>query len=150
MTLMTCAISVCSSLARLLLFKSIINASRVSRRAGKLNHHLEAAIHEAMSELDKMSGTVSCSHTLSLSHTCAHTRAHTLTHTRTHTCTHAPKHAHAHAHTHTHTHTLKHAHTHTHAHTRLAAIDGDDGYTGVKPQHRYVTYPPWHRPSPSF
>ncbi len=22
---------------------------------------------------------------------------------------------------------------------RLAAIDGDDGYTGVKPQHRYVT-----------
>ncbi len=29
--------------------------------------------------------------------------------------------------------------------TRLAAIDGDDGYTGVKPQHRYVTHPPWHR-----
>ncbi len=28
---------------------------------------------------------------------------------------------------------------------RLAAIDGDDGYTGVKPQHRYVTCPPWHR-----
>ncbi len=33
---------------------------------------------------------------------------------------------------------------------RLAAIDSDDGYTGVKPQHRYVTYPPWHRPSPSL
>ncbi len=28
---------------------------------------------------------------------------------------------------------------------RLAAIDGDDGYTGVKPQHRYVTCPQWHR-----
>lgn len=28
-------------------------------RPGKLNNHLEAAIHEAMSELDKMSGTVS-------------------------------------------------------------------------------------------
>ncbi len=24
-------------------------------------------------------------------------------------------------------------------------IDGDDGYTGVKPQHYYVTCPPWHR-----
>ncbi len=33
---------------------------------------------------------------------------------------------------------------------RLAAIDGDGGYTGVKPQHRYVTCPPWHSPSPSF
>ncbi len=33
---------------------------------------------------------------------------------------------------------------------RLAAIDGDDGYTGVKPQHRYVTCSPWHRLSPSF
>lgn len=32
---------------------SIIN------RPGKLNNHLEAAIHEAMSELDKMSATVS-------------------------------------------------------------------------------------------
>lgn len=30
-----------------------------SNRPGKLNNHLEAAIHEAMSELDKMSGTVS-------------------------------------------------------------------------------------------
>lgn len=30
-------------------------------RPGKLNNHLEAAIHEAMSELDKMSGTVSTS-----------------------------------------------------------------------------------------
>lgn len=30
-------------------------------RPGKLNNHLEAAIHEAMSELDKMSGTVSIS-----------------------------------------------------------------------------------------
>ncbi|EDM00466.1 rCG37751 [Rattus norvegicus] len=29
-----------------------------SRKSGKLNNHLEAAIHEAMSELDKMSGTV--------------------------------------------------------------------------------------------
>ncbi len=29
--------------------------------------------------------------------------------------------------------------------TRLAAIDGDDRYTGVKPQHSYVTRPPWHR-----
>ncbi len=28
---------------------------------------------------------------------------------------------------------------------RLAAIDGDDGYTGVKPQHRYVTCPLWQR-----
>ncbi len=33
---------------------------------------------------------------------------------------------------------------------RLAAIDVDDGYTGVKPQHRYVTCPPWHRAPPSF
>uniref|UniRef100_A0A8C2I943 Methyl-CpG binding domain protein 5 n=1 Tax=Cyprinus carpio TaxID=7962 RepID=A0A8C2I943_CYPCA len=32
--------------------------SKKNRKAGKLNHHLEAAIHEAMSELDKMSGTV--------------------------------------------------------------------------------------------
>lgn len=31
----------------------------MSNRPGKLNNHLEAAIHEAMSELDKMSGTVS-------------------------------------------------------------------------------------------
>lgn len=31
-------------------------------RAGKLNNHLEAAIQEAMSELDKMSGTVSNSY----------------------------------------------------------------------------------------
>ncbi|XP_057610447.1 methyl-CpG-binding domain protein 5 isoform X2 [Chionomys nivalis] len=29
-----------------------------NRKSGKLNNHLEAAIHEAMSELDKMSGTV--------------------------------------------------------------------------------------------
>ncbi|XP_059403408.1 methyl-CpG-binding domain protein 5-like [Carassius carassius] len=33
-------------------------ASKKNRKAGKLNHQLEAAIHEAMSELDKMSGTV--------------------------------------------------------------------------------------------
>ncbi|XP_016116791.1 methyl-CpG-binding domain protein 5-like isoform X1 [Sinocyclocheilus grahami] len=33
-------------------------ANKKNRKAGKLNHHLEAAIHEAMSELDKMSGTV--------------------------------------------------------------------------------------------
>ncbi|XP_052581900.1 methyl-CpG-binding domain protein 5 isoform X2 [Peromyscus californicus insignis] len=31
---------------------------RRNRKSGKLNNHLEAAIHEAMSELDKMSGTV--------------------------------------------------------------------------------------------
>ncbi|XP_052038409.1 methyl-CpG-binding domain protein 5 isoform X2 [Apodemus sylvaticus] len=31
---------------------------RRGRKSGKLNNHLEAAIHEAMSELDKMSGTV--------------------------------------------------------------------------------------------
>ncbi len=31
---------------------------------------------------------------------------------------------------------------------RLAAIDGDDGYTGVKPQHRYGTIP--HRPFDFF
>lgn len=31
----------------------------VVNRPGKLNNHLEAAIHEAMSELDKMSATVS-------------------------------------------------------------------------------------------
>ena len=31
----------------------------VFNRPGKLNNHLEAAIHEAMSELDKISGTVS-------------------------------------------------------------------------------------------
>lgn len=31
----------------------------MSNRPGKLNNHLEAAIHEAMSELDKISGTVS-------------------------------------------------------------------------------------------
>lgn len=31
----------------------------VINRPGKLNNHLEAAIHEAMSELDKMSATVS-------------------------------------------------------------------------------------------
>lgn len=31
----------------------------INSRSGKLNNHLEAAIHEAMSELDKMSGTVS-------------------------------------------------------------------------------------------
>ncbi len=29
-------------------------------------------------------------------------------------------------------------------HARLAAIDSDDSYTGVKPQHRYVTRPPSH------
>ncbi|XP_055973678.1 methyl-CpG-binding domain protein 5 isoform X2 [Sorex fumeus] len=29
-----------------------------NRKSGKLNNHLEAAIHEAMNELDKMSGTV--------------------------------------------------------------------------------------------
>ncbi|ELW48992.1 Methyl-CpG-binding domain protein 5 [Tupaia chinensis] len=34
-------------------------ARKRNRKSGKLNNHLEAAIHEAMSELDKMSGTVS-------------------------------------------------------------------------------------------
>ncbi len=34
--------------------------------------------------------------------------------------------------------------------TRLAVIDGDGGYTSVKPQHRCVTCPPQHRPPPSF
>ncbi len=29
--------------------------------------------------------------------------------------------------------------------SRLAAIDGVGGYTDVKPQHRYATYPPRHR-----
>lgn len=38
--------------------QALDRASKKSRKAGKLNHHLEAAIHEAMSELDKMSGTV--------------------------------------------------------------------------------------------
>ncbi|XP_069472606.1 methyl-CpG-binding domain protein 5 isoform X2 [Ambystoma mexicanum] len=33
-------------------------ARRRNRKCGKLNNHLEAAIHEAMSELDKMSGSV--------------------------------------------------------------------------------------------
>ncbi|XP_059906757.1 methyl-CpG-binding domain protein 5-like isoform X1 [Gadus macrocephalus] len=33
-------------------------ATKRNRRPGKLNNHLEAAIHEAMSELDKISGTV--------------------------------------------------------------------------------------------
>ncbi len=35
-------------------------------------------------------------------------------------------------------------------HARLATIDSDDGYTGVKPQHRYVTRPPRHRPTDFF
>ncbi len=30
--------------------------------------------------------------------------------------------------------------------SRFAAIDGVGGDTGVKPQHRYVTCPPQHRP----
>ncbi len=34
--------------------------------------------------------------------------------------------------------------------SRLAAIDGDDGYTSVKPQHCYITCPLWHSPTPSF
>ncbi|CAL8308151.1 unnamed protein product [Merluccius merluccius] len=33
-------------------------ATKRNRKPGKLNNHLEAAIHEAMSELDKISGTV--------------------------------------------------------------------------------------------
>ncbi|XP_051562602.1 methyl-CpG-binding domain protein 5-like isoform X1 [Myxocyprinus asiaticus] len=38
--------------------QALDRASKKHRKAGKLNHHLEAAIHEAMSELDKMSGSV--------------------------------------------------------------------------------------------
>ncbi len=34
--------------------------------------------------------------------------------------------------------------------TRLAAIDGDGGYTGVKPQNYCVTCPPRYRPPPPF
>ncbi|XP_023671751.2 methyl-CpG-binding domain protein 5-like [Paramormyrops kingsleyae] len=33
-------------------------ASKLNRKGGKLNNHLQAAIHEAMSELDKMSSSV--------------------------------------------------------------------------------------------
>ncbi|KAL1021798.1 hypothetical protein UPYG_G00018120 [Umbra pygmaea] len=38
--------------------EALDRATKRNRKAGKLNNHLEAAIHEAMSELDKMSGTV--------------------------------------------------------------------------------------------
>ncbi|KAI7789361.1 putative methyl-CpG-binding domain protein 5 [Triplophysa rosa] len=38
--------------------QALDRVSRKNRKAGNLNHHLEAAIHEAMSELDKMSGNV--------------------------------------------------------------------------------------------
>lgn len=38
--------------------EALERATKKNRKAGKLNNHLEAAIHEAMSELDKMSGTV--------------------------------------------------------------------------------------------
>ncbi|XP_045687167.1 methyl-CpG-binding domain protein 5 isoform X3 [Phyllostomus hastatus] len=39
-------------------FEAYSRARKRNRKSGKLNNHLEAAIHEAMSELDKMSGTV--------------------------------------------------------------------------------------------
>ncbi|KAF7711163.1 hypothetical protein HF521_000174 [Silurus meridionalis] len=38
--------------------EALNRAAKRNRKAGKLNNHLEAAIQEAMSELDKMSGTV--------------------------------------------------------------------------------------------
>ncbi|XP_076871815.1 methyl-CpG-binding domain protein 5 [Brachyhypopomus gauderio] len=38
--------------------EALDRAAKRNRKAGKLNNHLEAAIQEAMSELDKMSGTV--------------------------------------------------------------------------------------------
>ncbi|XP_030627143.1 methyl-CpG-binding domain protein 5 [Chanos chanos] len=38
--------------------EALDRATKRNRKAGMLNNHLEAAIHEAMSELDKMSGTV--------------------------------------------------------------------------------------------
>lgn len=38
--------------------EALDRAAKRNRKAGKLNSHLEAAIQEAMSELDKMSGTV--------------------------------------------------------------------------------------------
>ncbi|KAM4601656.1 methyl-CpG-binding domain protein 5 isoform 2-T2 [Polymixia lowei] len=38
--------------------EALDRAAKRNRKPGKLNNHLEAAIHEAMSELDKMSGTV--------------------------------------------------------------------------------------------
>ncbi|XP_046886849.1 methyl-CpG-binding domain protein 5-like isoform X2 [Hypomesus transpacificus] len=38
--------------------EALERATKRNRKVGKLNNHLEAAIHEAMSELDKMSGTV--------------------------------------------------------------------------------------------
>ncbi|XP_045059013.2 methyl-CpG-binding domain protein 5 isoform X2 [Desmodus rotundus] len=39
-------------------FEAYSRVRKRNRKSGKLNNHLEAAIHEAMSELDKMSGTV--------------------------------------------------------------------------------------------
>ncbi len=44
----------------------------------------------------------------------------------------------------------KRAKVRSHLTPRLAAIDGDGSYTGVKPQLRYVTCPPWHRLPPPF
>ncbi|KAJ8349812.1 hypothetical protein SKAU_G00249420 [Synaphobranchus kaupii] len=38
--------------------EALNKATKRNRKGGKLNNHLEAAIHEAMSELDKMSGSV--------------------------------------------------------------------------------------------
>ncbi|XP_056157375.1 methyl-CpG-binding domain protein 5-like [Lampris incognitus] len=38
--------------------EALDRAAKRNRKPGKLNNHLEAAIHEAMSELDKMSGTI--------------------------------------------------------------------------------------------
>ncbi|KAJ8253423.1 hypothetical protein GJAV_G00212780 [Gymnothorax javanicus] len=38
--------------------EALNSAAKRSRNGGKLNNHIEAAIHEAMSELDRMSGSV--------------------------------------------------------------------------------------------
>ncbi|KAG5833068.1 hypothetical protein ANANG_G00271940 [Anguilla anguilla] len=38
--------------------EALNRATKRNRKGGKLNNHLEAAIHEAMSELDRMSGSV--------------------------------------------------------------------------------------------
>ncbi|KAL4618016.1 methyl-CpG-binding domain protein 5-like isoform X1 [Arapaima gigas] len=38
--------------------EALNRATKLNRKGGKLNNHFEAAIHEAMSELDKMSGNV--------------------------------------------------------------------------------------------
>ncbi len=132
---------------------------------GEVDTHLEQWTHThtpgAVDTHTHLEQWTPHTHTWSSGHT--HTHLEQWTHTHTHTWssghTHTPgavdTHTHTHTHTHleqwTHTHTgAVDTHTHTHTHTRLAAIDGDGGYTGVKPQHRYVTYSPWHRPPDYF